>query len=99
MAEDLSASMWVAQSPERISGVQLRAETLLAQTTREHYWRLMRDWAISDDTPLPTMGQARTAAEAELETVCRAIGRLGALRPEEVFPPRRLDRASDREDF
>lgn len=77
---------WVAQTPERVALIHVRASRLVSQTSEEHFRRLIAEWAQVDDGPLPTRKQAVTEAQFEIETLCRAIGRLGALDPSEVFP-------------
>ena len=81
-----SATAWVAQSPERIARIHLRAHGLVTHTQEEHFRRLILEWARAEDGPLPTRRQALAAAHAEIEIVCRGLGRLAALAPEEVFP-------------
>ena len=75
-----------AQSPERIARISRRAQGLLTHTGEEHFRRLITEWAEADDGPLPTRIQAAAAAQAELEVLCRGLGRLAALTPDEVFP-------------
>ena len=81
-----SATAWVAQSPERIARIHLRAQGLVTHTQEQHFRRLMLEWAQIDDGPLPTRRQAAIAAQSELEVLCRGLGRLAALTPDEVFP-------------
>ena len=81
-----SATAWVAQSPERIARIYLRANGLVTHTQEEHFRRLILQWAQADDGPLPTRAQALSAAHAEIETLCRGLGRLAALTPDEIFP-------------
>ena len=81
-----AATAWVAQSPDRVARIGLRAQGLLTYTREEHFRRLIAEWAKADDGPLPTRLQAASAAHAELEVLCRGLGRLAALTPDEVFP-------------
>lgn len=81
-----AATAWVAQSPERVARTGLRAQALLTHTREEHFRRLIAEWAKADDGPLPTMMEASVAAHSELEVLCRGLGRLAALAPDEVFP-------------
>lgn len=87
MAHDArSATAWVAQSPERVNQIRLRAIRLARQTQEDHFRRLIACWARTDDGALPTRAQAAHEAQIEIEVLCRALGRLGALDPHEVFP-------------
>lgn len=81
-----SATSWVAQSPERVARVQIRAGNLVIHTQEDHFRRLIAEWAQMDDGALPTRAQAAAEAQREIEILCRALGRLGALEPNEVFP-------------
>lgn len=81
-----SATAWVAQSPQRIAQIHLRASHLVHHTREEHFRRLMLEWAQSEDGPLPSRPLAAAAAREEIEIVCRGLGRLAALTPDEVFP-------------
>lgn len=86
MAQHVSAASWVAQSPERVTAVELRARTLIRGTVEDHFRRLVTEWASTDSGPFPSRAQAEAAARYELEVLCRWLGRLGALEPHEVFP-------------
>ncbi len=81
-----SAASWVAQSPERIADIDRRARELVRISAEDHFRRLILDWAASDEGSIPTRREAHEAAMAEIEVVCRALGRMSALAPEEVFP-------------
>lgn len=76
----------MAQSPERLALIHLRAQGLATLTQEGHFRRLMLEWAQDDDGPVPTRKQAAVAAQSELEVLCRGLGRLAALTPDEVFP-------------
>lgn len=86
MAHDVSAASWVAQSPERMMAIQDRRRTLMSVTVEDHFRRLVLEWAARDDGAFPCRAQAQSAAEHELEVICRWLGRFGALGPHEVFP-------------
>ena len=86
MAQHVSAAAWVAQSDERIASVAWRSEQLMRHTQEEHFRRLMLEWAAAEDGLIPSRAQAVAAAQHELEVLCRGLGRLGALNPDEVFP-------------
>ena len=97
MAGESSATSWVAQSPERAMAIKQRARSLVRETQEDHFRRLVLEWAAGDDGPIPSRRQAETAAQHELEVLCRWLGRLGALEPHEVFPQPSVVTAPQRE--
>jgi hypothetical protein len=86
MAEEASATSWVVQSPERVTAVERRRKMLVRETAEDHFRRLVLKWAEGDEGAFPSRAQASSAAQYELEVLCRWLGRLGALEPHEVFP-------------
>lgn len=91
MSEYLSTTSWIAQTPERLAAVKVRSERMLRDTQEEHFGRLMLEWAKSDEGAIPSRAQAAASAVHELEVLCRALGRIAALEPHEVFPTRPLE--------
>ena len=86
MAQHVSVAAWVAQSPERLEAIERRSQRLIRATAEDHFRRLVAEWAAKDEGLFPSRAQAEAAAHDELEVVCRWLGRLGALEPNEVFP-------------
>ena len=92
---ETDAAAWVAQAPWRLDEIERRARELVRAVTEEHYRRLVLDWAARDRGPIPSRLEAHEAAMAEIEIVCRVLGRLAALSPREVFPEQVVTQSRD----
>lgn len=67
--------------------IQRRAAATIAARADQLHWAAIRAWALEESGPAPTRARALADAEAELHTLCSALGELAALRPADVFPP------------
>lgn len=75
------------RTPEPLrEGVRRRLAADIARRTAGRHAALLAEWALRDAGELPTRDDARADVEAELEILCRALGPLGAVDPDEVLP-------------
>jgi hypothetical protein len=86
---DATNAPQVAQSAQRIARIRSRAAEDVRGRTEERLRELVLEWAGRDDGPPPTRADAEEQVRAELEVLCRGLGRWAAVAPEELFPPDR----------
>lgn len=94
----LSGEPWVAQSPRALSGIARRTIVFRREAVTRCHAQLVGDWASRDTGSLPTRVEAERQVDAELEVLCRALGRWAAVDLAEVLPsmPRIAPRLEDR---
>lgn len=66
-------------APDRES-VRRRAARVLARRSKILYGEFLREWVISDEGRLPTRALSEHQGLKELQTLCRALGRLAGCR-------------------
>lgn len=62
-----------------------RLERSIARRARQLHKGAVAQWALEDDSPLPTLDEARLAAEHELHTLLRGLGQLAAIDSTQYF--------------
>lgn len=79
----------VTPTPEIRTEIRIRASLHAMDVAGRLHQQALKEWAQSNDGPLPTKAWARAEAEEQIELLCHGLGRLAAVNPSEV------DMASD----